>query len=236
MDAARGFSVASMVAFHFCYDLRFIAGMSLDWFAPPLQDIWRASISWTFLAIAGFMCSVSRNNLKRGAVYATVAAAVFVVTSVVSVDAPISFGVIFCMAASTLVAAALERLDLVPKGPVAAIVLAALFLLTLHVPQGTIGIGPVSLALPRALYATEWLSWLGFPGPHFISGDYYPLIPHTLLFLAGAAIGYWLRESNGGYPRWMYDIGCAPLELVGRHALLIYALHQPVLLLLAGAL
>ena len=56
-DVVRGFSVISMVLFHLCYDLKFILGMDLGWFAPPFQDIWRASIAWVFVFVAGGMCA-----------------------------------------------------------------------------------------------------------------------------------------------------------------------------------
>lgn len=233
-DVVRGFSVVSMVAFHFCYDLKFITGVDLAWFAPPLQDVWRASISWTFLFVAGCMCALSRNNAKRGLVYMAFALAVFVVTSVAGVDTPISFGIIFCMAASTLVEWALERVGLEPRGYVAGAVLFAAFVLSLRVPQGHVGLGALGIALPQGLYATEWLSWLGFPGPHFASGDYYPLIPYALMYLAGAAVGRTWQKA--GYPGWAYSFDFAPLSLVGRHALLVYALHQPILLAIASAL
>ena len=230
-DIVRGFSVVSMVAFHFCYDLKFISGTQLDWFAPPFQDIWRASISWTFLFVAGCMCALSRNNGKRGLVYGAFALAVFVVTSVASVDTPISFGIIFCMAGSTLFEWLLERVGAEPRGYAAAAVLFVAFLLCLRIPYGHLGMGALDVRLPQWLYATEWFSWLGFPGPHFSSGDYYPLLPFCLMYLAGAAVGRVWKEK--GYPEWAKNASCAPLSFVGRHALLVYALHQPILLALS---
>lgn len=233
-DVWRGISVISMVLFHYCYDLRYLSGMSLPWFAPPLQDIWRASISWSFIFIAGCMCPLSRNNLKRGGVYALFAVGIFAVTSLAAVDTPISFGVIYCMAACTLVEWVLERLGARPHGYLAAFLLFLAFLLCLGLPDGTVGIGPVQVALPHGLYSTEWLSWLGIPGPRFASGDYYPLLPYLLLYLAGTSCGSLWHER--GYPSWAYGNVAKPLQLVGRHALLVYVLHQPVLLLLSGNL
>ena len=233
MDAARGFSVLSMVAFHFCYDLRYVCGRELAWFAPPFQDVWRASIAWTFLAIAGFMCSLSRNNWRRGGIYAAVALAVTIVTSLAGVDVPITFGIIFCMAASTLLFAALDTLGYAPKGALPAVVFLLAFLSCLNVAKGYFGLTHL-IALPKSLYSTELFSWLGFPGPTFSSGDYYPMIPFTLIYLAGASVGRAMRER--GFPSWMSEWGFSPLEFVGRHALIVYALHQPILLLLAGAL
>lgn len=227
-DAIRGFSVASMVLFHFCYDLRFIYGLDLTWFQPPLQDIWRASISWTFLLVAGCMCSLSRDNLRRAIKYGAVALAIFCVTSVIGVDDPISFGIIFCMAGSTFIAWLLGRVKLRPHGYAAALVLFGLFIVSLRIPEGLIGIGDFSLRVPMRLYDASWFAWLGFPGPGFVSSDYYPILPFSLLFLCGAALGAEWHE--GSYPTWLSAIRCGPLEWLGRNALPCYVLHQPLLL------
>lgn len=229
-DVVRGFSVISMVLFHLCYDLRYLQGRDLPWFEPPLQDIWRCSISWTFVFIAGCMYAWSRNNLRRAGKYLGAALVVFIVTSLVAVDVPISFGIIFCMGACTLSCWLLERLSLRPCGVYPAIALALLFLLTLNISYGSVGFGPISVAVPRALYSTPWLSWLGFPGPGFASGDYYPLLPYLFLYLAGCSMGsMWRRD---GMPSWYYEVSVAPLELVGQYALPIYLIHQPLLLAL----
>ena len=236
LDALRGFSVISMVLFHAAYDIASVYQAGFAWFRPPLQDIWRCSISWTFLLIAGVMCNFSRDNFKRAGRYLAVAALVFVVTSVAQVDVPISFGIIFCMGASTLTYACLAALGLTGKeggGAPAADLLCAgalflAFLLCLQVPQGVVGLGPWQVALPRAPYESGLLDWAGFPSPLFASGDYYPVIPYTLLFLAGARVGCALLRHEGACA-WLSSHGCSPLEWIGRHALWIYVLHQPVL-------
>lgn len=228
-DVVRGLSVASMVLFHLCYDLTQLSGVDLPWFRPPLEDVWRASISWTFLFVAGCMCPLSHSNLRRGAQYGAVALAIWAVTSLAAVDTPISFGIIYCMAACTLVAAGLDALGIMPRGRVAAALLVVAFFLLREVPHGQAGVGALAVDLPSWPYETTWLAWLGFPGPGFASGDYYPLLPYLMLYLAGAAMGgLWARR---GYPRWAREARCAPLTFLGRHALAVYVVHQPVLLL-----
>lgn len=227
-DVIRGFSVVSMVLFHLCYDVKFIAHKPLPWFAPPFQDVWRASISWTFLFVAGCMCSFSRNNLRRSLRYGVVALLIFVVTTIAGIDVPISFGIIFCMAACTFVAWILERLHHIPKSPVYTGILLFCFLLTLHVSRHHIGIGNAGLELPSNWYRTPWLSWLGLPGPGFTSGDYYPVIPYVFIYLAGSSMGWWWQDV--GFPSWLRSISCTPLEFIGKHALPVYLAHQPILL------
>lgn len=234
LDAVRGFSVVSMVLFHLCYDLYFLSGFDLPWFVPPFRDVWRASISWTFLFVAGISCSLSRNNLRRSGRYLLLAAAIFVATTIAAVDTPISFGIIYCMGASTLLYAILERLGCEPRGEAAAIVLFALFVLFLGVPRGHVGVGPLTLDLPRAPYESNLLSWLGFMGTKFSSGDYYPLLPYALCYLSGAAFA---RSDSGERAlSRVANVGLAPLEAVGRHPLAIYVLHQPVILALVTLL
>ncbi len=236
-DAVRGFSVTSMVLFHLCYDLVVLTSVSLFWFKPPFEDIWRASISWTFLLVSGWMCSFSKNNLIRSLRYLLVAAAIFVVTSLAAIDDPINFGIIYCIGGATLIDALLERVGLEPSGPLATTVLFVLFLACLHVPQGSFGFPGFTAELPANLYAISWFSWAGFPGPGFISGDYYPLIPYALIYGVGIAAGRTFLRT--GYPAWFLRAQCRPLQWIGRHALAIYIVHQPIILgclMLAGLL
>lgn len=231
-DVIRGLCVVSMVGFHYCYDLVELAGVDLPWFKPPFEDIWRASISWTFLFLAGIMCSYSLNNFKRAIKYGFVAFLIWAVTYIAAVDIPISFGIIFCMSASTLLFATLHKLRIEPRGTVSLVALVFLFLFLLKLPDGYLQLGSLKIDLPANLYSTGWISWLGFPGPNFSSGDYYPLLPYSLMFLAGSVVGPIIRNTRIPLP--LDKISCPPLEFIGRHALAVYVVHQPVLLLLSG--
>ena len=105
-DTIRGFTMLSMAGFHACYDLAYLYGWDMPWFTETVfQDIWRASISWVFLFIAGWMCTFSRNNVKRALKYAAAALIVWIATTLVSVDDSVNFGIIYCMAVCTAVVA-----------------------------------------------------------------------------------------------------------------------------------
>lgn len=242
-DLLRGLALLSMIAFHTCYDLAYLARVpSMAWFAPPLEDVWRCTISWTFIGVAGCMCLLTRNNARRAAKYLAVALAVFVATTVAAADTPINFGVIFCMGACTLIYAGLERVGLAPRGYLAAVVCLALFLALLGIQHGSVWLFGANVELPAVLYSTRLFDWLGFPGPGFASGDYYPVLPHIFLFLAGAALMATWRDRPQGYPAALYarvPSGLRWICVVGRHTLWIYLAHQPVILgvlMLAGVL
>lgn len=224
-DTLRGLTIISMVAFHTTYDLAYLYGIDLPWFTSSIfQDIWRATISWTFLILAGWMTQHSRNNLKRGAMYAIAALVVFLVTSVASVDTPVSFGILYCMAFCTLAYGAGARFFKRLNPLIGITICVSLFAITYGVPRGS--------------YMFAGLSWLGFRGPGFASGDYYPPIPYFFLYAAGvfSAIAYLSRDVKFYiYPSWMKRDYCHPLTIIGRHSLLIYLLHQPIVLALLTA-
>ena len=217
-DMLRGLVIISMIAFHATYDAAYIYGFHVPWFTDPvIQDVWRATISWTFLALAGWMTSLSRNNFKRAVVYGIFAFIIWWATSVVSVDTPVSFGIIYCMGFCTLIYALFrpvhERIN-----PVIGLILSlALFGLLWHIPRGT--------------YDVVGFSWLGFPGPGFASGDYYPPIPFLFMYLAGSfAAKLLVKLRPAGYPAWMKRDTIPFLSWLGRHSLAIYVIHQPLLI------
>lgn len=61
----------------------------------------------------------------------------------------------------------------------------------------------------------------------FFSTDYFPLLPWLFLFW----VGYFLHQLAGraGMEPLRRSV-CPPLGWMGRHSLVIYLLHQPVIL------
>ena len=85
-------------------------------------------------------------------------------------------------------------------------------------------------AMPLVFITVEtphlWI--LGLRTADFVSADYFPLLPWIFIFLFGASLGGRIKERR--LPERFYGLACPPLEAVGRHSLLIYLLHQPVLM------
>jgi uncharacterized membrane protein len=153
------------------------------------------------------------------------------VTSLAAVDIPISFGIIFCIGASTLLDSVLSKLRIVPKSILATLIFLVLFYVTFATSRGYLQIGREQIDLPRALYESGLLDWLGFPSPWFSSGDYYPLLPYFFMYAAGISFGRFMKTRS--YPQWFVGLKCRPLEFFGRHSLAVYIIHQPLLLGLA---
>ena len=160
-DTVRGFTMISMAGFHACYDLAYLYDWDMPWFTQTVfQDIWRASISWVFLFIAGWMCTLSRNNIKRAAKYALAALVVWLATTLVSVDDSVNFGIIYCMAACTGIVALTDPVLKKISARWGMSLCLVLFALT--------------WSIPKTIYPVPYLAWLGFPSLGFVSGDYYP--------------------------------------------------------------
>jgi uncharacterized membrane protein len=78
-----------------------------------------------------------------------------------------------------------------------------------------------------------WLLWLGLPPVRYASFDYFPLLPWFGMMLLGVWLGGQLY-AGGRRSFALPDLGGALpvrlLDFLGRHSLLIYLIHQPILM------
>lgn len=240
-DILRGFCLISMIGFHTCFDIQGLFGWAIPWFSGVFQDVWRAQIAWIFLLLAGLMCSYTTHPLKRTGSYALCAAIIWIISSSDIVGMPISYGIIFCMTLSSFLVFVINKLVGFPRGIMWVSLFCILFILCLPVQQGYVGLMfsqklSFTCAIPSSWYTRPFSAALGFPPTTFSSWDYYPLIPFSFLFFAGASLGDIAREhiEPSGLESWL----CAHkdvfpiriLNYLGKHSLVVYMLHQPILL------
>ena len=83
---------------------------------------------------------------------------------------------------------------------------------------------------PEELYDMGYfMTFLGLKDKDFYSSDYFPLFPWLFLFLVGFYL-FHLLQRKGQQKRAGKEFRRIPvLSFLGRHSLLIYMLHQPVL-------
>jgi uncharacterized membrane protein len=92
-----------------------------------------------------------------------------------------------------------------------------------------LGLGAVLPVIKKGLAVrSDWLLPLGIPGPSFSSFDYFPLIPWLGIFLIGAVLGKRIYASKRGLLPW--PLPATFVNAAGRHSLLIYIVHQPVIM------
>ena len=234
MDELRGFAVFCMVFYHGFYMLAFLMNQSWgEWlyrFFMPAEP-WFAGL---FILIAGISSNLTRSNLVRGVKLLGVALLVTLATAIAVPQELIVFGILHflsvCMIAFGLVQLLRRRLGRTEEPPFRlwpVVVCAALFLVTRHLQSGYLQIPfLLRVTLPSGWYQS-WLAPLGLPGPGFSSADYFPLLPWCFVFAAGTVVGRLAKA--GKFPAWTYPSRVPFFSFLGRHALLIYIVHQPVI-------
>lgn len=234
MDELRGFAVFCMVFYHGFYTLAFLMGQSWgEWlyrFFMPAEP-WFAGL---FIFIAGISSNLTHSNLVRGVRLLGVALLVTLATAIAVPDELIVFGILHflsvCMIAFGLLQLLRRRLGRTEEPPFRlwpVVVCAVLFIVTRYLASGYLQIPFVlRVFLPSGWYQA-WLAPLGLPGPGFSSADYFPLLPWCFVFAAGTVMGRLAKA--GKFPAWTYPSRVPFFSFLGRHALLIYVLHQPVI-------
>jgi uncharacterized membrane protein len=84
-----------------------------------------------------------------------------------------------------------------------------------------------SAALSFVKTDARWLWPIGITYEGFYSADYFPIFPWIFVFLLGTWLGKLVVERR--LPETVYTVSPPFFPSVGRHAFLIYLLHQPVL-------
>ena len=241
-DVLRGLTVVSMVLFHGMWDAVFLFGFRAPWYTALPGYLWQQSICWTFILLSGFCFRLGSRPLRRGLQVSALGLLVTAVTVLFMPEDRVVFGVLTCIGACMLLTAGMEKAagekSGLQRSAAGLAVSAVLFFLTRNINAGWLGFERFLIApLPAGLYRNLLTAFFGFPAPDFYSTDYFSLIPWWFLYLCGYFLfGIWQekkRNSTEKKESRQEDVPCL-LKIsrwIGRHALLIYALHQPVLML-----
>ena len=235
LDELRGFLVLCMIFYHGFLSLTNILGLKIDSdlfdFFTPVQPIFAGM----FILLSGMMCGFSHSNILRGAKCFAVGLAVTVVTSLAPEsfgDIAIRFGILhllgFSMMLCGLLNFAFKRIN---KwiGFIAALLLFFVFYGIIDKSMDFVGINNL---IPASWHQNEYLFPFGITTSGFFSADYFPIFPWSFLFIAG----YFLYKFNipQKYSKIFAPKRIKPLGFLGRHALLIYIVHQPIIYVLCG--
>lgn len=222
LDTIRGITLVSMMVYHACWDLVYLFHQDWSWYRSFGAYLWQQSICWTFILLSGYCFHLGRRHLRRGLLTLAGGAAVSVGSRIAG--APIHWGVLTLLGAGALLTIPLDPLlrRIPPRAGLAGSFL--LFLLLRDVNRGCLGFeGGMILPLPQSWYQNTWTALLGFPGPDFTSADYFSLLPWLFLFWTGYFL-YRLRPAEAGR-----EVRLPLVTALGRHSLLAYLLHQPVI-------
>jgi len=231
LDALRGFSIISMVLFHASWDLVFLYGFDWQWYREAPGYIWQQSICWVFILLSGFCQPFGKRKLKRALQVFLSGLLVSAVTLIVMPENRIIFGVLTLLGSCALICLPFEKIINKSNPTLGFCFNSTLFFLTRNINTGWLGFeGLKFIRLPQAWYSNLFSAFLGFPSRSFFSSDYFSLFPWLFLFMAGYFLHLLLKKK--GKLSLLKLKGPGFLEWIGRHSLIIYLLHQPIIYLL----
>jgi uncharacterized membrane protein len=218
IDALRGAAICAMIVYHFAFDLNWFGVFTSDFNRDPLWLALRAAIVSSFLLLVGMSLVLAersgttpRRFWRRIALIAACALLVTLASYVTFPSSFITFGILHCIAISSILAWPLVR------HPLGALIVGLVVV-------------AVGLQVHIAIFDTPWLNWVGLMTFKPVTEDYVPLFPWFGVVCFGVGLGAWLCARNYAPLRQVARVAPSWLNWLGRHSLLVYMVHQPVLL------
>lgn len=218
LDMFRGICIILVVIYHAMYNLTAIFSVDVWLFGTVVMDSLRIFFVVCLALISGISCSLTRSNAKRGVKTLAAGLLVTAVTYFAIPDQLIIFGILHFFGVAMLLYAAIGRfLKKIPMF-VGAAVSVVLFAISFQVYSVEIYTNSEILNII--------LSIIGF-NTGVISADYYPILPWIFIFLAGSFLGRPFKKGTA--PKFFRANPVKALSFIGRHTLLVYLIHQPLI-------
>jgi uncharacterized membrane protein len=222
IDALRGLAITKMVIFNYSFALFYLGiytfkeGMSFPG--------WAAAV---FIFLVGLSLTISYNRIKkkpkkeiykkfflRGLKIFGFGILITIITFITFPEAFIIFGILHFIGVSIIIGQ---------------------FFLRFKKLNFFLGLLIIALGfyLQNFRFDFSWLLWLGFAPNNFYTFDYFPILPWFGITLLGIFFGNWLYK-NGKRQFKIKDLSnfsiVKLLTFLGRKSLIIYLVHQPLLI------
>ncbi|MCR4766692.1 MAG: DUF1624 domain-containing protein [Saccharofermentans sp.] len=232
LDFLRGIALLMMLFMHMSWDVRYEFGVNIfsylhkGWFWSFIHPV----IVVLFVGVSGICCTFSRNNIKRGLkiLGATLILdlTTFLITKFAGIDCLIIFNVLALLTCGIFLYALIsfieKKINANPKAVNVIMGLAGLYIVI------------VGCNIHYMDFCTDSLLFLpvGFDMNNLPEmADYMPLFPWLGVFLIGCVIGRTCYKDKktlfAGRGKIMSAVS-RPVEFIGRHSLIIYLVHQPL--------
>lgn len=223
LDILRGVALIAMASYHFMWDLADFGYLPSDFPSTGWPKIYARAIASTFLFLSGFLLYLGHRRSIRWHSFAIrlakIIAAAALVTAATYIFVPQGF-VFFGILHQIALASVIGLLFLRAPAPV------------------TVAVAIAVIAVPQfyrfdALNA-PWFWWIGLSTQVKISFDYVPLFPWLGVFLMGMAaariFGSRLIDRQKSLGKSVTNPVINSFTFLGRHSLVFYLVHQPVLI------
>lgn len=226
IDLTRGLAVIMMIFYHIFFDLDYFNVYSIDFNNLPIK-IFQYFVAIIFLTLVGISLSLSYNKkmnimntkkinnklILRGLKIFSIGLLITMITWFYPNDGYIVFGVLHCIGVSIILSLPFLKHQKISLFFGIIFVFFGIFLRTITINF-------------------DYLFWLGLISDQFYTLDYFPLFPWFGVILIGIFFGNLfypngIRRLNIRYNSKSNFVHF--LELIGRNSLIIYLLHQPII-------
>lgn len=234
IDVTRGVAILMMIVFHTVFDLSFFAIFPVD-VATGFWRYFAYATATLFLLVVGISLVIShdraavklsglplvRKFVLRGAGIFALGLLVTLATWLYLPEGYVIFGILHLIGVSVMLSPLFFRFQ------------------TWNIPAGILCVLIGWFLTSRASLPSPplFLLPLGIHAPAFWSVDYTPLFPWLGAVLIGMGVASFLYAGGTRHftLKPLPDLFVRPLSFLGRHSLVIYLVHQPVIILLLAA-
>ena len=227
LDSIRGLVLISMIVYHTVWDMVYIFGEKWSWYKSEGAHLWQQSICWAFILLSGFCWAFGRKKWKRGVIVFVAGMIISLVTSIFMPQNRVLFGVLTLLGSCMLLMIPLEKVLKHVHSVWGVCLSFVMFLFLRNINDGYLGFGDwQAVVLPESWYVNWFTAYWGFPARSFASTDYFSILPWIFLFITGYFLHRVFQEKQ-----WLAHLSFGKnvfLEKLGKHSLVVYMLHQPL--------
>ncbi len=225
IDTLRGVAIWLMFIYHFSWDLTYFGFADFQVTTDPYWLWFARFIAGTILLVMGISQAIAAERpfnrgifIKRLVIILACAAGISIATYQMDPNTFIFFGILHHITLASILMLVVIRMQTQNLVLIAAICL----------------IGP--LYFTNEIFFVPWLWWVGLSPVTPPTIDYVPLLPWFGVAVTGVLIGrLWFIERFTGRPQtglinWQSgNLVTRLIHLAGKHSLLLYMAHQPLL-------
>lgn len=221
-------AIVLMVFYHFIWDLHYFGLYQTNMLVGPWQSFARF-IATIFIGVMGVSLTLSYNRAKRQTGQPKLFRKFFLRgVKIFGWGMLITAATYFFIGRGFVIFGILHLLGL-------SIILAYPFLHWNRWASFIAGLVAIGLGIyvDSLVVFYPWLIWLGVKQAGVAMVDYYPVLPWFSLALLGVFAGYTFYPQGGrrfDLPDFSQVAPSRVLQFLGRHSLLIYLVHQPILI------
>lgn len=216
LDALRGVCILCVVVVHLIFDLIYFLGVPLN--LPAWYVFIQQYGGVIFVILSGCCATLGSRSFRRGCIVLACGLLISLVTfgmyrlGLAARDVVVWFGVLHLLGVCMMLYPLCKKL------------------MTVQLLSCGITLVLLGYLLSGTVTEVKFLFPLGFVYEGFVSGDYFPLLPHLGWFLLGAAAGRLVyAEKKTRLPGTFQNTVPARFFCwCGRQSLFIYLLHQPL--------